>query len=332
VAAPVAAVQFTQGATVGTAGQALFGVDGTAVVVANGNNTNVQAWTFTIIDVPPGSAVPTGVVQSGSSPTYTFTPDVTGGYHVQVTVAAADGTGVMVQDDRVFGVQTVTGRFVPPFKATDSAVNFAGQMRGWAPYMEGWLDPLDGVLQAFGATTPVATLTSGAAILSYPSFFFASTAAGAFTNVSIGVQQRSGTGANAGYKLFVLGQQGQDVASGTNNKGGAVRIGSGLAGTGGTGGLPGPVQLAIGDNLGAGSVMVEATEVVSGQRVVALCTTSALTSSEMPASTGDGVVYIANRQTAPMGANAVGGGILYAEAGALKWQGSSGTVTTLAAA
>ena len=46
---------------------------------------------------------------------------------------------------------------------------------------------------------------------------------------------------------------------------------------------------------------------------------------------GAGVLGVANRTTAPT-SNPVGGGVLYAEAGALKWRGSSGTVTTIAAA
>lgn len=46
---------------------------------------------------------------------------------------------------------------------------------------------------------------------------------------------------------------------------------------------------------------------------------------------GVGVISIANRLTAPS-SNPSGGGILYAEAGALKWRGSGGTVTTIAGA
>jgi hypothetical protein len=44
---------------------------------------------------------------------------------------------------------------------------------------------------------------------------------------------------------------------------------------------------------------------------------------------GQGVISIANRTTAPSG-NPIGGGILYCEAGALRYRGSSGTVTTIA--
>lgn len=46
---------------------------------------------------------------------------------------------------------------------------------------------------------------------------------------------------------------------------------------------------------------------------------------------GGGVIGITNRTTAPT-TNPASGGVLYAEAGALKWRGSSGTVTTIAVA
>lgn len=46
---------------------------------------------------------------------------------------------------------------------------------------------------------------------------------------------------------------------------------------------------------------------------------------------GVNVVFIGNRTTPP-GSNPVGGGLLYAEGGALKWRGSGGTVTTIAPA
>lgn len=46
---------------------------------------------------------------------------------------------------------------------------------------------------------------------------------------------------------------------------------------------------------------------------------------------GSGVVGIANATTVPT-TNPTGGGVLYAENGALKWRGSSGTITTIAPA
>lgn len=44
---------------------------------------------------------------------------------------------------------------------------------------------------------------------------------------------------------------------------------------------------------------------------------------------GKGVIGIGNRALVP-GSNPIGGGVLYAESGALKWRGSSGTVTQIA--
>ncbi len=46
---------------------------------------------------------------------------------------------------------------------------------------------------------------------------------------------------------------------------------------------------------------------------------------------GTGVAFIGNAGAAPS-SNPTGGGILYVESGALKYRGSSGTVTTLGAA
>jgi hypothetical protein len=44
---------------------------------------------------------------------------------------------------------------------------------------------------------------------------------------------------------------------------------------------------------------------------------------------GSGVLFLGNATTVPT-TNPTGGGILYVEAGALKYRGSSGTVTTIA--
>lgn len=82
---------------------------------------------------------------------------------------------------------------------------------------------------------------------------------------------------------------------------------------------------------GASATMIEATEVAAGRRVVSLCLGADLTTTEMPANSGDRVGYLANCATAPT-ANPVSGGILYCEGGALKYRGTSGTITTLGAA
>ena len=86
------------------------------------------------------------------------------------------------------------------------------------------------------------------------------------------------------------------------------------------------IGLNGGDNFGIVSVTLGSTPVVfadaSGN--VAINSTGSFGS-------GTGVVFIANRTAAPSG-SPTGGGILYAESGALKWKGSSGTVTTIAPA
>jgi hypothetical protein len=154
-----AAVQFTQGVTVGPPGEALFGVTGTNVTVANGNNALVDNWAFDVIDVPPGSAIPIGLAQDGATPTWTFDPDVTGGYLIQITLTGSDGSVAI--DTRCFGVKETNGRFRPPFKATDVMLNFAGQTRGWATYMEAWFDAIDS-----GAGSGVTAVTGSSPIAS----------------------------------------------------------------------------------------------------------------------------------------------------------------------
>jgi hypothetical protein len=147
-----AAVKYTQNAVVGSAGVAYMGVTGLAVTVANGDDTGVVAWKFEVLDVPIGSSVPTGVVQSGITATWTFTPDVAGGYLVRITVTDALGNTVM-SIALCFGVLEATGRFVPPFAAIGASVNFTSQARGWAKYVNQYLKQID----LIGGTTDANT-------------------------------------------------------------------------------------------------------------------------------------------------------------------------------
>jgi len=139
---------------------------------------------------------------------------------------------------------------------------------------------------------------------------------------TIGHQQA--TTNTAGVNMIIRAQAGGSGAPGNNNGGMLILEGGAKAGTG----LKGGVQLCLN---GTTEVNVEVAEVVSGNSVVALARGSALTSTQMPANTGNGVIYIANAGTAPT-ANSVSGGILYCEAGALKYRGTGGTTTTLGAA
>ena len=98
----------------------------------------------------------------------------------------------------------------------------------------------------------------------------------------------------------------------------AMQLGGYINGNSAAGGL----QLLELVNLGSTSVP---------RGIVSLCNTYSLTSTYMPANTGNGVIYIANASTVPT-ANSVGGGILYVEGGALKYRGTSGTSTIIAPA
>jgi hypothetical protein len=86
---------------------------------------------------------------------------------------------------------------------------------------------------------------------------------------------------------------------------------------------------------GTGSAIVSgaAVALVSGQSGVLVETGPNVSINASSGSYGGGVrvAFVANRTTAPT-SNPAGGGILYAEAGALKWRGSSGTTTTLGVA
>lgn len=141
--AVTAQIQFKQGATTFTAGQAATGQQGVAVTVQNALNANVVKWTFTVIDVPPGSAVPVGQVQTGTTPTWTFTPDHTDEFLIRLDVF--DNQNNQSTDFRIFGVTRVNTRRIPSFTATNLTSNFGGNARGWSPEMEGWLNAVDAV-------------------------------------------------------------------------------------------------------------------------------------------------------------------------------------------
>ena len=97
-----AQIHFTQGASSPGAGYAMLGTTGTGVTVSNGDDSNVENWQFTVIDVGTGSEVAQGIVQDGETPTYSFTPDATGCYVIQLETTDDDGNVYL--DQRVFGV------------------------------------------------------------------------------------------------------------------------------------------------------------------------------------------------------------------------------------
>lgn len=198
-----ASIRFSQGATVGAAGQALLGVAGTLVTVANDDDTNVVEWTFIVNAVPPTSSVPVGTVQSGSSPSWTFTPDVADCY--LITLQTKDNIGVVRSDTRAFGVLRTSGRIVPPFAGDAGSLNFqnapwSNHNIGWDPVMRAWLDYVDGI---GGSVDNPVIVASGTTQLVRP--------AGGFLYVPVNLAQAAG---NVTVKAWNSARVGDRIAIG----------------------------------------------------------------------------------------------------------------------
>jgi hypothetical protein len=151
-----AAIVFTQSSVSSPAGQSAFGVAGVAVTVSNGG-TSAPQYRFTLIWTPIGSALSPGIVQFGSSPSWTFTPDVMNGYTVQLDLCDSLGN-TLSTDVRMFGIKRASGRFIPGFCNVPPTMNFGGNQYGWAPYEEMWLDYLDGLTSGTGNLAVVASV------------------------------------------------------------------------------------------------------------------------------------------------------------------------------
>lgn len=136
-----AAIKFVQGVTTDDPGISVIGVLTTSVVLSNGDNTNVINWTWEVIDKPVGSVLPVGVLAGGNVPTTTFSPDVRGSYLFRLSVV--DRAGNQAQDVRCFSVLETTGRLIPPFLGDMASINFSGNKRGWAKYLEAYLHAVD---------------------------------------------------------------------------------------------------------------------------------------------------------------------------------------------
>lgn len=155
-----AALKFTQATIVGDAGFAFVGVAGQTVTCANGDNTLVTRWVFTILDVPPGSVITLGVKSDGPSNTFTFTPDVIGSYRVQVDVYSPFNL-FHATDIRAFIVPNSRGWMYPAFRDTAAEYNFkdaehpAGNTRGWTTALEKILKDLESLVSTLASSFPI---------------------------------------------------------------------------------------------------------------------------------------------------------------------------------
>jgi hypothetical protein len=158
-----AKIRFVQGATDGGVGNALIGDAGSPVTASNGGvGDPITLYTWTWVDTPPGSSLTIGPIASGGGlSSISFTPDVTGDYHLELRVQGSGATTSI--DRRVFRVLRASGRAIPSFDAQAPAMNFGGtNLRGWAPDMEAWLEFIDSLILAgliySGTTAPSPTL------------------------------------------------------------------------------------------------------------------------------------------------------------------------------
>jgi len=124
-----ALIQFTQGATITPAGEAMVGQAAVQVVCANDNDAGVASHAWSLTSVPIGSALSAGPL--GTTPTVGFTPDIPGSYLVSCVVTGANATDTAT-DRRVFSIVNSMGWIIPAFRGNADAHNFGGQARGWA--------------------------------------------------------------------------------------------------------------------------------------------------------------------------------------------------------
>lgn len=117
----------------------------------------------------------------------------------------------------------------------------------------------------------------------------------------------------AGQDLVVRAQSA--YSSAVTNVHGAHLLLQGGAEKGAAAGKKGGVRLQLN---GTTETMIEATEIAIGRRVVALCRGSDLTTTQMPANSGDRVVYGATAATIPAAAP-VDGGIHYWDSDGNAW-------------
>ncbi len=169
-------IVFSQDLITTPPGVALLGVITDPVTISNGNDSNVGQWTFEVIGAPPTSSLTIGIVQVGTIPTFTFIPDVPGGYLFRLTVQGSNGE--IAQDLRVFQTPETSGRIIPPFKSTDDSLNFfigiTQNLSGWANTQGDYdraidiLAPGSGISSLNGMTGPAVSIIGTDGVFAQP--------------------------------------------------------------------------------------------------------------------------------------------------------------------
>lgn len=117
-------------------------------------------------------------------------------------------------------------------------------------------------------------------------------------------------------KLWIHAQSvtlgGADGDGGVLNLSGGTPDGNGLMGAS-------RMSLNRNETFALSQTMVEVTEVALGRRVLALVRTTAVSTTELPANTGDGIIYVGNAQVNPS-ADAVTGFVHYSDGARPAWR------------
>lgn len=171
-----ASIQFSQGSSVGVAGQAFVGASSsTPVVIQNGNNAGVTYWKIILLDGPPGLSTPNGTIlaQGAGSTPYASLPWTAGVYGTaqvrlilnQTDVPSFNAT-TTIYDDRDFIVPYPDGWYLPAFRSTDVTYNYGGQLLGWKTSINALLAALRYNTNIIGSFRSVADNTTRDAISS----------------------------------------------------------------------------------------------------------------------------------------------------------------------
>jgi len=164
------------------------------------------------------------------------------------------------------------------------------------------------------------------------------------------------TGTGVGGAIIYTNSKGEFVtkSSSTGDSAGQMMVGDGTIGVSfkaggatqdlfkfytGVGGTPSTISLAgsyidfDSDNSSGNdySIRMTGTTFLGMSRISSTANLAVFSSGAINWQSGDNIMFIANRVAAPTG-NPVGGGFLYVESGALKFRGSSGTITIVAMA
>jgi hypothetical protein len=196
----------------------------------------------------------------------------------------------------------------------NNAVTFNGNVRSKTGLIADGFVVCDGPIISNLGTSSFITTTVGGTLTALGNILLGGASTG---NTTLGTNQTTGTitiGGNSQSGLITVGQ---------STGGHTLSIDSGATTSGNTKTI----------TLGTGGVSGSITTIALGTNN-ATSTTTILGNAGFNGSTfggGDRVVFIGNVATAPT-TNPTAGGVLYVENGALKYRGSSGTVTQLAAA